>query len=114
VFNASVLNLDGGRTLQNDSTFTWSDGTINFNQNRLFLTLPGSASILNSPSGSFIIDGDTTNLISVADLAGTGATSLFTNAGTDLKSGSNAMASTRIFVPFINSGVVEIQTGHLN
>jgi hypothetical protein len=114
VFNASVLNLDGGRTLQNDSTFTWSDGTINFNQNRLFLTLPGSASILNSPNASFIIDGDTTNLISVADLAGTGATSLFTNAGTVLKSGSSARASTRIFVPFINSGVVEIQTGHLN
>ena len=114
VFNASVLNLDGGRTLQNDSTFTWSNGTIHFNQNRLFLTLPRSASIVNSPSGSFIIDGDATSNISVADLAGTGATSLFTNAGTVLKSGSSAIASTRVFVPFVNSGVVEIQTGHLN
>ncbi|MEB3318028.1 MAG: Calx-beta domain-containing protein [Cyanobacteriota bacterium] len=114
VFNASVWNLDGGRTLQNDSTFTWSNGIITFNQNRQFLALPGTDSIINSPRGTFIIDGDFANIITVVDLASSGANSLFSNAGTVQKSGSSALATTRVFVPFINSGIVDIQTGNLN
>ena len=52
--SALNLGLDGGRTLQNNGTFTWTVGTIDLNSG----TLANSGKFVNSSGATFVVSGD--------------------------------------------------------
>jgi len=99
--------LDGGRTLVNQATATWSDGQINLNSSGaadsgIFINALGGV-FNNSFNGSLLVSsfgGDT------------GVNARFDNLGTFRKSGGTG--TTAIDARFNNTGTVEVQTGTLD
>ena len=114
--SSSALWLDSGRTLHNNATLTWTGGTIDLNFNVNGLSLPGSASLTNAATGLFLAQGDGAFSISATNFGDpdTGASSIFTNAGTFRKAGSDPAHQTTISTTFNNSGTVDVQTGILS
>jgi len=112
--SGSGFRLDGGRTLQNNATLTWSAGQILFNNTFSGASGgPGSGTINNTAGGTFIASGDSATSIAASNFGGidTGADALFVNAGTFRKSGSSALSVTMIGVAFNYSGTVDAQSG---
>ena len=113
---ASGFRLDGGRTLRNEDTLTWSGGTILFNNT------------FNSQSGGLARAHSTTlparpsspPVMRQAPSSeqfrrhGHGRRCADRNAGTFRKSGSSANDITTVDVTFNNTGTVDVQTGILS
>ncbi|AFY28282.1 Calx-beta domain-containing protein [Cyanobium gracile] len=114
--SGSGFRLDGGRTLRNQNTLTWSAGQILFNNNVNGTSIPTSGTINNSAGATFIASGDSAFSITASNFGAgdDGADALFTNAGTFRKSGSIATSTTTVDVAFNNTGLVEVLSGNLN
>ncbi len=104
-FTASTYNAhDFDRTvILNSGTFNWTDGGS--------LRSGNGGSFVNAPGAKFI---DTTSGRSADYLItnGFGGTSYFFNAGTYIKSTTGS--TTRIELPFYNSGTVQVDGGTLH
>ncbi len=114
--SSSGFRLDGGRTLRNEDTLTWSGGQLLFNNTFNGQSGgPGSGTLDNIAGATFIASGDAAATIAARNFGGTdtGADALISNAGTFRKSGSTASATTTVGVTFNNSGTVDVQTGIL-
>ncbi|UQR65125.1 Ig-like domain-containing protein [Bradyrhizobium sp. C-145] len=99
--DGGYLALDGGRTVQNDGTFSWTGGTIYMGYDP-FDTTVGGSSIVNAAGATFkdAVAGSIVNIV---------GTNVFTNAGTFAT--SFASGTTTIGVTFNNSGAVQIGAG---
>src|SRR5262249_40626740 len=93
--------LDGGRVLQNDATFNWTNGSINMGTNP-FGTSVGGSTIINSLGATFN-DGVASTIFQ-----GNG-TNVFNNLGTFTTGFSSG--TTNIRVAFNNSGSVQVGAG---
>jgi hypothetical protein len=95
--------FDGGRSLENDGTLTWTGGAI---------TLGGGDSATTNHTATLINAGvmeiETNGTINSAGFSGTGAIS---NSGTIMKSGG--LGSTALYANLFNYGVVDVSAGKL-
>ncbi|MBA3811434.1 MAG: hypothetical protein H0X27_07300 [Caulobacteraceae bacterium] len=104
-FDGAVFGVDGGRTLENQGTFTlMGSGMIELGFNPLGSTSGGGV-LKNDAGGTIDIQG--ANRIAVFDV-GLGAS--FINAGTLKKTGADTAV---ISVPFTDTGTVSIANGDL-
>jgi hypothetical protein len=99
--------LDGGRVLTNNSTLTWTGGTIELNQG----TQAGAGTINNLVGSTWNDSGAGAKLMrSAFGTAADNALAAFNNAGTYTKSGAG---TTSIGANFNNSATVNVQAGTL-
>ncbi len=107
--SSSGLGLDAGRILRNDSTLTWTAGTIDLNNSQN----GGSGRIDNSVGALFEAQGNNTiSATGFADVNSVVGFPAVNNAGTFRK--SSGTGTTTVQVAFNNTGAVDVQTGTLN
>jgi hypothetical protein len=96
------LALDGGRTLENAKTLTWTSGDIYLGINPYGQTL-GGGTILNDAGATFNVEGS-------GVLAGVAGKTAFRNYGTMSKSGAGTATITAT-LDNEATGIVEVQHG---
>jgi hypothetical protein len=96
--------LDGGRTMENSGSLTWTAGSFGLGDDPLANTSLGTATLKNAAGGTFDIQSDD----SIQSIKGNTS---FANAGTLIKSATNG--TTTIGVASTNTGTISVQTGTL-
>jgi hypothetical protein len=98
-----AVQFDGGRSLENDGTLTWTGGSITLGGGDS-TTTDHTAALINTE----VFDIETAGSINSADFPGAGTIS---NTGTIISGG---LGTTEVFANLFNNGVVDVTAGTLS